>query len=62
MAAVAVVGPVVRPRPFAQGSRQLRGRWGPGVDRIYKRVNNFTIVKGCGPPCDEVWGEAYRHS
>ena len=43
-----LIGPVVSPGPFAEGGGQRRG--GTGVHRIYKRINNFTVVKGGRPP------------
>ena len=60
MAAIRLIRPVVASRPLAEGFRE-RGR-GLGVRRIYKRINDFTIVQGRGAPRDEERGKAHAHS
>ena len=57
-----LVGPVVSPRPVAEGGSKLRGLGGARVRRIYKCINDFAVVEVGGSPRHEEWGKAYGHS
>src|SRR6266853_869129 len=51
MPPVGLVRPVVAAGPLREAGGERRG--GPGVGRMYKRVNDFPIGEGCGPPRDQ---------
>src|SRR5881392_676780 len=50
MTTVRLVRPVVAAGPLGEHDGERRGR--PGMGRMYKRVNDFPIRKGCRPPRD----------
>src|SRR5438034_7758355 len=51
MPPVGLVRPVVAAGPLGEHRGERRG--GPGMGRMYKRVNDFPIRKGCRPPRDQ---------
>src|SRR5207302_8019605 len=51
MPPVGLVRPVVAAGPRGEHRGERRG--GPGMGRMYKRVNDFPIRKGCRPPRDQ---------
>src|SRR5260370_23073532 len=59
MTAIPLVRPVIAPRPLPQCVSDC-GRWRrPGVDRIYKRINDFAVVEGSSPPRQQEPCEAH---
>src|SRR6266576_95297 len=62
VAPVSLVRPVIAPRPLPEGVSERGRNRGPGVGRIYKRINNFAVVEGGGPPRQEKWGETHGRS
>src|SRR6266700_3437438 len=58
MPSVGLVGPVVAAEPVGEHRGECRGR--PGMGRMYKRVNDFPIRKGCRPPRDQKRAQVHR--
>src|SRR3989442_884387 len=57
MPPVGLVRPVVAAGPLGEHDGERRG--GPGMGRMYKRVNDFPIRKGCRPPRDQKRAQFY---
>src|SRR6266568_3467717 len=60
MASLRLVRPVGGPGPARERRGERRG--GPGMRRMYKRVNHFPVRERCRPPCEQERAQVHRRT
>ncbi len=60
VAPIRLVGPIVDAGPLGQRPSQLPGR--AGVYRMYKRINDFPVSQGGGPPCEQERAQVHAYA